>query len=101
MVPLGSRCFNGIVRTLSNVRHVPDMKKNLISLVALDSNGCRCILEKGVLRVTLGVEVVMKGKTVRSLNELASSTIKVSACVSSSMKEVEHCVFGKQRRGKL
>ena len=36
----------------------------LISLGALDSNGCRCILEKGVLSVTLGAQVVMKGKKV-------------------------------------
>ena len=27
------RMFDGAVRTVSNVRHIPDMKKNLISLV--------------------------------------------------------------------
>lgn len=31
------KIHNGIVRTLSNIRHVPDLKKNLISLGTLDS----------------------------------------------------------------
>jgi Pol polyprotein len=58
------KMFDGILRTLRNVRHVLDMKKNLISLGALYSNVCKCILEKGVLRLTLGAQVVMKGKKV-------------------------------------
>src|SRR5688572_9481091 len=93
VVGIGSirvKMFDGIERTLSNVRHVPDMKKNLISLGALDGNGCRCILEKGVLKVTLGAQVVMKGKKVGSLSELIGFTIEGSACVSSSMKEAYH-----------
>ena len=81
---------DGIVRTLRNVRHIPDMKKNLISLGALDSNGCRCILEKGVLRVIVGAQMVMKSKNWESLYEFTDSTIKGSACVSSSMKEADH-----------
>ena len=34
------RMHDGIVRTLSDVRHIPELKKNLISLGMLDSNGC-------------------------------------------------------------
>jgi hypothetical protein len=30
---------DGVVRTLEEVRHIPDMKKNLISLRTLDSKG--------------------------------------------------------------
>lgn len=52
------KMLDGIVRTLTNVRRVPDMKKNLISLGSLDSNGCSCTLEKGVIRFTLGSQVV-------------------------------------------
>ena len=33
------RMHDSIVRMLSNVRYVPDLKKNLISLGTLDSNG--------------------------------------------------------------
>ena len=30
--------FDGVVRTLSDVRHVSELRKNFISLCALDSN---------------------------------------------------------------
>ena len=30
---------DGVVRTLEEVRHIPDMRKNLISLGTLDSKG--------------------------------------------------------------
>ena len=33
------KMFDSVVRTLGDVRHVPDLKKNLISLGTLDSNG--------------------------------------------------------------
>ncbi|KAG8491630.1 hypothetical protein CXB51_014990 [Gossypium anomalum] len=33
------KMFDGVVRTLSDVRHVPELKKNLISLSTLDSKG--------------------------------------------------------------
>ena len=61
------RMHNGIVRTLSNVRHVPDLKKKLISLDTLDSNGYKFSAEGGVLRVSKGSLVVMKGKKVNTL----------------------------------
>ena len=33
------KMFNGIVRTFTNVRHVPNLKKSLVSLGILDSQG--------------------------------------------------------------
>jgi hypothetical protein len=36
---IGIRMHHGIVRTLTNVRHIPNLKKNLISLDTLDSLG--------------------------------------------------------------
>ena len=35
------KMHDGIVRTLTGVRHVPELKKNLISLGILDSQGCK------------------------------------------------------------
>ncbi|KAK3007468.1 hypothetical protein RJ639_013340, partial [Escallonia herrerae] len=43
VVGIGSiqiRMHDGIVRTLTDVRHVPELRKILISLGTLDSNGC-------------------------------------------------------------
>ena len=61
------RMHDGIVRTLSNVRHVPDLKKNLISLGTLDSNDYKFSVEGGVLRVSKNSLTVMKGKEVNTL----------------------------------
>ena len=55
---------DGVVRTLSDVRHVPDLRKNLISLGTLNSNGHGCKSEGGVLKVIKGALVVMKGQKV-------------------------------------
>ncbi|KAF3634914.1 putative vacuolar-processing enzyme-like [Capsicum annuum] len=42
--------FNGVVRTLGDVRYVPDLKRHLISLSTLDSNGYKYTGEGGVLK---------------------------------------------------
>jgi len=69
------RMHDGIVRILSNVRHVPNLKRNLISLGTLDSNGYKFPAEGGVLRVSKGSLVVMKGKKVDTLYILQGSTV--------------------------
>ena len=48
------KMFDGIVRTLCDVRHVPDLKRNLISLSTLDSKGYRYTGEGGVLKLAKG-----------------------------------------------
>jgi hypothetical protein len=53
--------FDGIVRTLTEVRHVPTMSRNLISLSTLDIKGYKYSAGDGVMKVTKGSLVVMKG----------------------------------------
>jgi len=48
---------DGIVRTLIGVRHVPKLKKNLISLNALDSIRYRYI---SILKIVQGALIIMK-----------------------------------------
>jgi hypothetical protein len=55
------KMFDGVVRTLCDVKHVPEVEKNLISLATLDSNGYGYKSEGGVMNVTKGAMVVMKG----------------------------------------
>uniref|UniRef100_A0A2N9HJ44 Integrase catalytic domain-containing protein n=1 Tax=Fagus sylvatica TaxID=28930 RepID=A0A2N9HJ44_FAGSY len=50
---------NGVVRTLEEVRHIPDMRKNLISLGTLDSKGYSYKSENGIMKVSKGAMVVM------------------------------------------
>ena len=65
IVGIGSikmKMFDGIVRTLTEVRHVPDLKRNLISLGELDSSGCKFTGQGEALKVSKGALVVMKAK---------------------------------------
>ncbi|GJY08330.1 retrovirus-related pol polyprotein from transposon TNT 1-94 [Tanacetum coccineum] len=81
------KMHDGVVRTLTNVRHVLDLKKNLISLGVLDSKGFKYTSENGVLRVSKGALVVMKAtKGTSSLYTLQGETIIGSASVSCSEK---------------
>jgi hypothetical protein len=53
--------FDGVVRTLTEVRHVPSMSRNLISLSTLDMKGYKYTASDGVMKVTKGSLVVIKG----------------------------------------
>ncbi|KAG8503716.1 hypothetical protein CXB51_001714 [Gossypium anomalum] len=79
------KMFNGVVRTLSDVRHVPELKRNLILLSTLDSKGYRYTAESGALKISKGSLVVMKGqrKTVK-LYVLQGSTVTGDTVVASS-----------------
>ena len=59
--------YEGIVRTLKYLRHVPELRKNLISLGVLYSVGYRCTTQGGVLKVSKGILVVMKEKRIENL----------------------------------
>ena len=59
--------FDGVIRTLTGVRHVPKLKKNLISLGVLDSCGHKFTRFDGTLKVSKGVLVVMKARKTGNL----------------------------------
>ncbi|KAG8499425.1 hypothetical protein CXB51_005933 [Gossypium anomalum] len=81
------KMFDGVVRTLSDVRHVPELKRNLILLSTLELKGYRYTAESGVLKISKGSLVVMKSK--RGLLD-GKGIYKLNFC--------EHYVFGKQKR---
>ena len=53
--------FDGVVRILCDVRYIPNLRKNLISLGTLDHNGFNFKSEGGVLKVSKVVMTVIKG----------------------------------------
>jgi len=55
------KSHDGVLRTLSNIRHIPDLKRNLISLSTRESNGGKYSAEGGVLKISKGALVLMKG----------------------------------------
>ncbi|OIT24974.1 hypothetical protein A4A49_55725, partial [Nicotiana attenuata] len=75
---------DGVVGTLTNVRYVPELKKNLISLGTLESLGCKFTGEGGVLKFFQGVFVIMKARRSGSLYTLLGSTIIGPTTVSVS-----------------
>ncbi|KAG8493024.1 hypothetical protein CXB51_010410 [Gossypium anomalum] len=79
------KMFDGVVRTLSDVRHVLELKRNLISLSTLDSKGYRYTAESGVLKISKGSLVVIKGqrKTIK-LYVLQGSTVTGNGTVAFS-----------------
>ncbi|KAG8475483.1 hypothetical protein CXB51_032327 [Gossypium anomalum] len=46
------KMFDGVIRKLSDMRHIPELKRNLISLGTLDSKGYRYTAESGGFTVT-------------------------------------------------
>ncbi|KAM2004372.1 hypothetical protein ACFX15_027830 [Malus domestica] len=84
---IGKICLkmhDGTVRELSDVRYVPDMKKNLISLGALESKGLKITMEGGVLKAVYGALVVMKGTRRNNLYFLQGSTVIGGAAVTEA-----------------
>ena len=70
VVGIGSirmRMFDGEVRTVANVRHVPEVSNNLLSLGALEARGCRFASAKGTLKVRKGSRMVLKGEQIVNL----------------------------------
>eukprot|EP00253_Pinus_taeda_P018596 PITA_18596 len=77
IVGIGSiqlQMFDGTTRILTDVRHVPDLRKNLISLGALDSNGYKTVIQGGVMKIYKGILLVMKAKKVGNLFQLDGGT---------------------------
>ena len=77
------KIFDGMVRELRDVRHVLDLKRNIISLEMLDKIGCLVKLELGTLKVMKVSIVVMKGNRSNGLYMLQGSAVTVDVAVSS------------------
>jgi hypothetical protein len=66
--------FDGIVRELTDIRYVPDLRSNLISLGVLDSCGYKYKGQGGALTLSKGNLVVMKATKVDNLYKMEGST---------------------------
>jgi hypothetical protein len=87
VIDIGSvkiKTHDGMTRTLTDVRRVPTMFRNLISLSTLDNLGYKYFTLGGVLKVSKGSLVVMKG-VMKSANLyiLSGDTIIGTAAISS------------------
>jgi hypothetical protein len=86
------RMFDGIVRELTYVRHVPKLKSNLISLGVLDSCGYKYTGQGGALTLSKGSLVVTKATQVDNLYKLEGSTE-----VAYEVTDVYSCLWQKHQ----
>ena len=55
------KMFDGIVRTLTGVRYVPNLARNLISISVLDDMGIVSKIEAGSMKLSKGAMTIIKG----------------------------------------
>ncbi|KAH1064501.1 hypothetical protein J1N35_029488 [Gossypium stocksii] len=83
------RIQDGTIRTLSDVRYVPDLRKNLISSSILDLKGCKINIKSSDIKVSRGSLVLLKGKRIGSLYNLEGSTVTGEIQRPSSITELK------------
>lgn len=71
------KMFDGVGRTLTEVKCVSELKRNLILLGNLESKGYRFKATCGVLSVTKGPMVVIEGERVKNLYWLKENVVQV------------------------
>jgi len=67
--------FDGMVRELMKVRYVPQLKRNLISIDALEALGLKVSIRDGVLKMTRGSMMTLKGVRRNNLYYLKGSMV--------------------------
>jgi hypothetical protein len=95
------RINDEIMRTLNNVRHILDLKKNLISLGTLYSLGYKYSGEGGFIRVSKGPLVMMQGNKVDGHYFLWGSTVVGLVDVSLDTTQLWHMWLGHSKEVEL
>ncbi|KAH9697198.1 hypothetical protein KPL71_023512 [Citrus sinensis] len=81
------KMYDGMVRELTQVRHVPELKRNLISIGMLDQIDCVIKAEKKILKVVKGSIVIMKGTKLNGLYSLNGQTTVGEASVTKNSED--------------
>jgi len=81
------KLFDGMIKELKDVRYVPQLKKNLISIEALEAQGLRKTLGEGVLKMSSGSFVVLKGIRYNNLYYLKGSAAYENFAVSVNLED--------------
>nr|GEU55404.1 retrotransposon protein, putative, Ty1-copia subclass [Tanacetum cinerariifolium] len=84
MIPHRIKMHDGVVRTITEVRHILDLKRNLISLSTLEANRCKYSGERGVMKIFKGALVLMKVIQLGSLYVLQGTAVYGTAGVATS-----------------
>ena len=85
---------NGSVWLLEKVRHIPDLRRNLISIGQLDDEGHAILFVGGTWKVTKGVRVLACGKKIGTLYMISSSRDTIAVAKVSIDTSLWHCRLG-------
>ena len=73
IVGIGSiqiKMYDGTVRTLTKVKHVPKLRMNLIYMLVLNYIGYKFAIQVGFMKVSKGILVFMKEKRIGNLYKI-------------------------------
>lgn len=79
--------FDGWERTLTDVRYISDLKRNLISLGMLGRNGCTFAAKDDFMKVAKGLLVVMNVVRRNGIYTLFGKTVIRDSTVVSNSEE--------------
>ena len=85
--------FDGTNKILADVRHVPELRKYIISLGVLDINGYKTFIRGGVMKIYKGILLLMKAKKVGNLFQLEGRTESDHASIVSENNSNSICLW--------
>lgn len=90
------KMYDGMTRDLKQVRFVPDLRRNLISLGIIDQLGCSIKAENGQIEIIENGVVIMKGIRRNGLYVLVGSLpqLGVTTIVTSDKTKLWHIRLG-------
>ena len=85
---------NESVWLLEKVRHIPDLRRNLISIERLDDEGHAILFVGGTWKVTKGARVLARGKKTGTLYMTSSRREIIVVVEASTGTSLWHCRLG-------
>ncbi|KAG6706623.1 hypothetical protein I3842_07G230600 [Carya illinoinensis] len=80
--------------TLQKVRHIPELKKNLISVGQLDECGHSVVFSDSTWKITKGALVLARGKKTGTLYMTTGLIDTIATTVAESTADLWHCRLG-------
>ena len=85
---------NGSVWLLEKVRHIPELRRNLISVGQLDDEEHAILFIGGTWKVTKGAKVLARGKKTGTLYMTSSLRDTIAVADASADTSLWHCRLG-------
>jgi len=82
------KIFDGQVRTLKDVRRVPDLRKNLLSLGVLEAHEYKFIGTDGALKITKNSMMVFKVECTTNLYKVIRSVVIGDISVATEYEDI-------------